>query len=123
MLVRESLQQQLNVTVMEVMSAPGVMEGRPVEICDESLALLSALEAIFLHGLKDSLLNRVTEVLSGPDYDAMPQPSFWGPLLVFSHRGIIDQIQSLSQVHSRIFFISVLRYDIIFYKQAILLYF
>ncbi len=99
MLVRESLQQQLNVTVMEVMSAPGVMEGRPVEICDESLALLSAIEALFLHGLKDSLLNRVTEVLSGPDYDAMPQPSFWGPLLVFSHRGIIDQIQSLSQVN------------------------
>ena len=100
-LVRESLQQQLNTTVIEMQSAPGVLEGAPVEICDEALSLCSALEAVFLHGLKDSLLNRVTEALSGPDYDAMPQPSFWGPLLVFSHRGIIDQIQSLSQVSSR----------------------
>lgn len=98
MLVRESLQQQLNTTVMEMQSAPGALEGRPVEVCDEAMAMCAALEAIFLHGLKDSLLNRMTEALSGPDYDAMPQPSFWGPLLVFSHRGIIDQIQSLSQV-------------------------
>lgn len=98
MLVRESLQQQLMTAVLEMQSAPGVMEGKSVEICDEALALCSTIEAVFLHGLKDSLLNRVTEAISGPDYDAMPQPSFWGPLLVFSHRQIIDQILSLSQV-------------------------
>lgn len=45
---------------------------------------------------------RVTEVLSGPDVDAMPQPSFWGPLLIFSHRQIIDQIQSLQQVTTEV---------------------
>ncbi|KAJ8682955.1 hypothetical protein QAD02_018747 [Eretmocerus hayati] len=102
MLIRESLQQQLMATVIEMQSAPGVLEGTAVQVCDETLAMCSALEAIFLHGLKDSLLNRVTEALSGPDYDAMPQPSFWGPLLVFSHRGIIDQIQSLSQLSTEV---------------------
>ena len=83
-------------------SAPGVEENDTVGNCDESMTLCSVLEAIFLHGLKDSLLNRVTEVLSGPDFNAVPQPSFWGPLLVFSHRQIIDQIQTLSQLTTEV---------------------
>ncbi|XP_014611573.1 PREDICTED: pleckstrin homology domain-containing family M member 1 [Polistes canadensis] len=101
-LVRESLQKQLNTSVMEMQSAPGVVEEGPVGNCEEAMTLCSVLEAIFLHGLKDSLLNRVTEVLSGPDFEAMPQPSFWGPLLVFSHRQIIDQIQALTQVSTEV---------------------
>lgn len=68
------------------------------------MTLCASIEAIFLHGLKDSLLNRVTEALSGPDFDAIPQPSFWGPLLVFSHRGIIDQIQGFSQLNTEVIF-------------------
>ncbi|XP_012282171.1 protein RUBCNL-like isoform X2 [Orussus abietinus] len=101
-LVRESLQKLLNTSIMEVLGAPGVTEEQSVGNCDEAMTLCSVLEAIFLHGLKDSLLNRVTEVLSGPDFDAMPQPSFWGPLLVFSHRQIIDQIQKLIQVKTEV---------------------
>lgn len=87
---------------MEMQSAPRVADDGVVSNCEESMTLCSVLEAIFLHGLKDSLLNRVTEALSGPDFDAMPQPSFWGPLLVFSHRQIIDQIQALSQVTTEV---------------------
>ncbi|EFN80559.1 pleckstrin homology domain-containing family M member 1 [Harpegnathos saltator] len=102
LLVRDSLQKQLNTNVMEMQSAPGAADDGVVGNCDESMSLCSVLEAIFLHGLKDSLLNRVTEALSGPDFDAMPQPSFWGPLLVFSHRQIIDQIQTLSQVTTEV---------------------
>ncbi|XP_012529958.1 pleckstrin homology domain-containing family M member 1 [Monomorium pharaonis] len=102
LLVRDSLQKQLNTSVMEMQSAPGVADDGVVGNCDETMTLCSILEAIFLHGLKDSLLNRVTEALSGPDFDAMPQPSFWGPLLVFSHRQIIDQIQALSQVTTEV---------------------
>ncbi|XP_029167573.1 pleckstrin homology domain-containing family M member 1 [Nylanderia fulva] len=102
LLVRDSLQKQLNTSVMEMQSAPGVADDGVVGNCDETMTLCSVLEAIFLHGLKDSLLNRVTEALSGPDFDAMPQPSFWGPLLVFSHRQIIDQIQALTQVTTEV---------------------
>ncbi|XP_011875858.1 PREDICTED: pleckstrin homology domain-containing family M member 1 [Vollenhovia emeryi] len=102
LLVRDSLQKQLNTSVMEMQSAPGAVDDGVVGNCDEAMTLCSILEGIFLHGLKDSLLNRVTEALSGPDFDAMPQPSFWGPLLVFSHRQIIDQIQALSQVTTEV---------------------
>lgn len=98
LIVKQSLQKQLNTCVMEMQRAPGAEADGTVGNYDKSMTLCSVLEAIFLHGLKDSLLNRVTEVLSGPDIDAVPQPSFWGPLLVFSHRQIIDQIQTLSQL-------------------------
>ncbi|XP_008553637.1 pleckstrin homology domain-containing family M member 1 [Microplitis demolitor] len=100
-LVKESLRKQLNATVMELQGVEGISEGT-VGNCEETMALCSVLEAIFLHGLKDSLLNRVTEVLSGPDFDAMPQPSFWGPLLVFSHREMIDQILNLQQITTEV---------------------
>ncbi|XP_076376091.1 pleckstrin homology and RUN domain containing M1 [Megalopta genalis] len=100
-LVKQSLQKQLNVSVMELEGAPGAEDGT-IGNCEEIMTLCSVLEAIFLHGLKNSLLNRVTEVLSGPDLDAMPQPSFWGPLLVFSHRQIIDQIQGFSQINTEV---------------------
>ncbi|XP_076641669.1 pleckstrin homology and RUN domain containing M1 isoform X2 [Halictus rubicundus] len=100
-MVKQSLQKQLNVSVMEIEGAPGA-ENCTIGNCEESMTLCSVLEAIFLHGLKNSLLNRVTEVLSGPDLDTMPQPSFWGPLLVFSHRQIIDQIQTFSQINTEV---------------------
>ncbi|XP_077279331.1 pleckstrin homology and RUN domain containing M1 [Temnothorax americanus] len=102
LLVRDSLQKRLNASVAEMQSAPGVADDDVVGNCDETTTLCSVLEAIFLHGLKNSLLNRVTEALSGPDLDAVPQPSFWGPLLVFSHRQIIDRIQALSQVTTEV---------------------
>ncbi|XP_046746095.1 uncharacterized protein LOC124411180 [Diprion similis] len=101
-LIKESLQQQLNASVIEIQ---GVVEGQEkpqVENCEEANMLCFVIEALFLHGLKDTLLNRVTEALSGPDFDAMPQPSFWGPLLVLSHRQIIDQIQGLTQITTEV---------------------
>ncbi|XP_043264284.1 pleckstrin homology domain-containing family M member 1 [Colletes gigas] len=101
-LIKQSLQKQLITSVMEVEIASRAEEGGAVGNCEESITLCSVLEAVFLHGLKDSLLNRVTEVLSDPDIDAMPQPSFWGPLLVYSHRQIIDQIQASSQLTTEV---------------------
>lgn len=101
-LIRESLQRQLNESVVEVQGLIDGAENFPLGNCEEANTLCSILEALFLHGLKDSLLNQVTEALSGPDLHAMPQPSFWGPLLVFSHRQIIDQIQNLSQITTEV---------------------
>jgi hypothetical protein len=101
-LIRDSLQMHLNTSIVEIQSADEPGNDGVISNCDEATSLCAVLEAIFLHGLKDSLLNRVTQALSGPDFDAMPQPSFWGPLLVFSHRQIIKQIQSLSQITTEV---------------------
>lgn len=101
-LIKESLQRQLNDSVIEIQGLSELAYRGPVGNCEEANTLCSVIEALFLHGLKDSLLNQVTEALSGPDLHAMPQPSFWGPLLVFSHRQIIDQIQNLTQITTEV---------------------
>ncbi|XP_049804747.1 run domain Beclin-1-interacting and cysteine-rich domain-containing protein isoform X1 [Schistocerca nitens] len=64
---------------------------------DTTNSLCTVLEAIFIHGLKDTFLNRVSQAI-GADPDQRPEPTFWGPLLVFSHREIIDQVNSLNLV-------------------------
>ncbi|RLU24465.1 hypothetical protein DMN91_002554 [Ooceraea biroi] len=101
-LIKDSLKTHLSTSVVEMQSAHELGSDHVVSNCDEATSLCAVLEAVFLHGLKDSLLNRVTQALSGPDYDSMPQPSFWGPLLVFSHRQLIKQIQSLSQITTEV---------------------
>ncbi|XP_023955044.2 uncharacterized protein LOC112058433 [Bicyclus anynana] len=66
---------------------------------DSTNTLCMALEAVFLHGLKDTFLRKAKNVISGdPDY--RPQSSFWPLILVLSHRQNIDQISSLPQINT-----------------------
>lgn len=68
---------------------------------DSTNTLCMALEAVFLHGLKDTLLRKAKNVLAG-DSDVQPQPNFWPLVLVLSHRQNIDQISSLPQISTEI---------------------
>lgn len=68
---------------------------------DSTNTLCMALEAVFLHGLKDTFLRKAKNVLSG-DPDHRPQPNFWPLILVLSHRQNIDQISSLPQINTEI---------------------
>ncbi|EDV37112.1 uncharacterized protein Dana_GF13287 [Drosophila ananassae] len=68
-------------------------------LCEQTSSLCTTLEALFLHGLKDSFLSATFNVLAG-DVERRPDPSFWSPCLVFMHKQVIEQIQSLSQITS-----------------------
>lgn len=68
---------------------------------DSTNTLCVALEAVLLHGLKDTFLKKAKNVLSG-DPDQRPQPNFWPLVLVLSHRQNIDQISSLPQINTEI---------------------
>lgn len=68
---------------------------------DSTNTLCMALEAIFLHGLRDTLFKKARNVLSA-DPDLRPQPNFWPLVLVLSHRQNIDQISSLLQINTEI---------------------
>ncbi|XP_043231760.1 uncharacterized protein LOC122386540 [Amphibalanus amphitrite] len=61
--------------------------------------LCRALEALFIHGLRDSFLERVTSAISDT---RPPEPNFWPPLLVVSHSDVIEQIGALSQIRTDI---------------------
>ncbi|XP_059049163.1 uncharacterized protein LOC131844323 [Achroia grisella] len=68
---------------------------------DSTNTLCSALEAVFLHGLKDTFFRKAKNALSG-DSDQRPEPNFWPLVLVLSHRQNIDQISSLPQINTEI---------------------
>ncbi|XP_075984351.1 uncharacterized protein LOC142982006 [Anticarsia gemmatalis] len=68
---------------------------------DSTNTLCMALEAVFLHGLKDTFLKKAKNALTG-DSDNQPQPNFWPLILVLSHRQNIDQISSLPQINTEI---------------------
>lgn len=62
-----------------------------LELCEATSTLCTTLEAIFLHGLKDSLLWNTINVIAG-DEERRPEPSFWAPLLIFMHKQVIEQV-------------------------------
>jgi pleckstrin homology domain-containing family M member 1 len=68
---------------------------------DSTNTLCMALEAVFLHGLKDTFLRKAKNALS-VDSDQRPQPNYWPLILVLSHRQNIDQISSLPQINTEI---------------------
>jgi hypothetical protein len=87
--VKESLITQLSSSIKEVQ-----LEMAQDNVCtDITASLCTVLEAIFIHGLKDTFMNRVSQAI-GVDPDQRPEPSCWGPLLIFSHREIIDQVRT-----------------------------
>ncbi|CAL8139422.1 unnamed protein product [Orchesella dallaii] len=86
-------------------------------------SFLWVLEAVFIHGLSNSFLRSAASSASSPfsslmksslfssarggssggggsDSQAVPNPSFWEFVLVFLHRDIIDQINSLHLIHT-----------------------
>lgn len=56
-------------------------------------SLVTAVEALFVHGLKDAFLGRRRG--SGGN----PEPNFWTFLLVFSHRDTIARLEKLTAIH------------------------
>lgn len=89
-LIKKSITTNLSNSVKAIQYC-GVGDNTPKEdFTEASNTLCIAIEAIFLHGLKDSLARRFKRALA--DVDERPEPSFWAPILIISHRQIIDQV-------------------------------
>lgn len=65
-----------------------------LELCESTSSLSTTLEAIFLHGLKDSFLWQTLNIIAG-DVERRPEPSFWSPLMVFMHKEVIEQVSKI----------------------------
>ncbi|XP_030375731.1 pleckstrin homology domain-containing family M member 1 [Scaptodrosophila lebanonensis] len=99
--VKEALINTLNENAREIEFEVKQKGLECVELCEQTSGLCTTLEAIFLHGLKDSFLWATISVIAG-DVERRPEPSFWAPVMVFMHKQVIEQIQSLSQITSEI---------------------
>lgn len=62
-----------------------------LELCESTNSLCTTIEAIFLHGLKDSFLRQTINVIAG-EIDRRPEPNFWPPLMIFTHKQTIEQV-------------------------------
>ncbi|XP_054280417.1 pleckstrin homology domain-containing family M member 1 [Macrosteles quadrilineatus] len=92
-LLKESLQNQLVACVKDI-QLDHAHSGKFQNSNEAAEAFCTVLEAIFLHGIKESLVDKM--VLAMGDPDTRPEPNFWPFLLVFSHRELIDQITGLN---------------------------
>lgn len=76
-----------------------------LDLCDHTQSLCATIEAIFLHGLKDSFLWQTINILAGGvdrTPNRRPSPTFWAPLLIFSHKYAIEQIHGMSQIQTEV---------------------
>lgn len=80
--VQRQYQQQQHAAVAEA-----VVEGNS----DAAHTLCCVVEALFIHRLRDSFIDKVSSVLSG-DVVRQPSPNFWPFLLGFSHRHSIEYV-------------------------------
>lgn len=76
----------------------------PIPSNELSGRLLNVLEALFVHGLKDTFLGRLSARFqdSSSASPRLPDPSFWTFCLVFSHRAVIGQLEAQSQLASEV---------------------
>ena len=67
---------------------------RPIETSEQTHTLVTAIEAIFIHGLK----GQASRAIKATNHKQLPEPNFWTFVLVFSHKDTIHQIEKLSAV-------------------------
>eukprot|EP00096_Caligus_rogercresseyi_P009413 TRINITY_DN3197_c0_g1_i2.p1 TRINITY_DN3197_c0_g1~~TRINITY_DN3197_c0_g1_i2.p1 ORF type:complete len:759 (+),score=252.56 TRINITY_DN3197_c0_g1_i2:190-2466(+) len=101
--IKARIKERLSEAIKAIQSEHGSKHEDIIPSNRLSTTILSAIEAIFIHGLKDSLFGKLSLAL-GPleRSNASPEPCFWLYLLIFSHREEIDKVNSLSQISSDI---------------------
>jgi len=100
--VKRKLLSALQESVSELQYQQKSDRSTPVTSGDISTRLVAVLEAIFVHGLKETFLGRLTSRLQDTASPRMPEPSFWTFCLVFSHRAVIGQVEGLGQVTTEV---------------------
>ena len=93
-LVKTAMTGHLGEAVREVQRRQAADTGTDAAIESNSEAthtFCCVVEALFIHRLRDSFIDKVSSVFSG-DVIRQPSPNFWPLLLAFSHRNSIDFI-------------------------------
>lgn len=91
-LIKNAITTQLSNGIKEVQlfGMDENLSGDSMDMSEAESNICTVIEAMFLHGLKDSFSHRFKRAIT--DVDVKPEPSFWAPLLVISHKQTIDQV-------------------------------
>ncbi|XP_071110181.1 pleckstrin homology domain-containing family M member 1-like isoform X2 [Haliotis cracherodii] len=76
----------------------------PIYSDDEANSLCNILEAVFLHGLKDSVASKLVSYMnfSTPAADSAVTVNFWNFVVKFTHKDVISQLKKLPQISTDI---------------------
>ena len=89
-----------SVSEIQYQYRPGAISSIPSN--EITARLCTSLEAVFVHGLKETFLGKLTSRFSASDGGVgspkMPEPSFYTFALVFRHKEVISQIDEMSQI-------------------------
>lgn len=97
--IKRALTKQLSRYVRDLqqelvgISADGVVTGG-----ENASNVCFCLEAIFLHGLKDTFAKKMSSMFGTAGQDRIPTPDFWAFVMVYTHRDVLAQITRLNQV-------------------------
>lgn len=86
---------ELNNYIKEIQLYPPRSVGKQTTN-EVTIALCTTLEALFLHGLKETILSKVSAMAS--DIINKPECNFWSVALIFSHQEIISNINRLKLI-------------------------
>ncbi|BES97911.1 DUF4206 [Nesidiocoris tenuis] len=96
-MVKDNLTKELNMAVKNVQLNKQLQENDCFLTSDEaSRGLVTVLEAIFIHGVRESFAEKLSSAFGDPD--RRPTPEFWSPMMIFTHGDTINQVSSLSQI-------------------------
>ncbi|KAH8041940.1 hypothetical protein HPB51_019681 [Rhipicephalus microplus] len=97
--VKRSLTKQLAGCVRDLQQE--LVNAEPVITGGESVSRVCfCLEAIFIHGLKDNIVKKMSSVFGNSE--RLPTPDFWPVAMVYSHKDVLAQIAGLNQISTDI---------------------
>ncbi|XP_073972423.1 pleckstrin homology and RUN domain containing M1 isoform X2 [Rhodnius prolixus] len=95
-IIKETITTQLMTSVKEVQLEKKLDNDCYTTSVEASNSLCTVLEAMFIHGIKETIVDRMSSIIGNPDQ--RPSPEFWSPVMIFTHRDIINQINKMSQI-------------------------
>ncbi|XP_026291645.1 uncharacterized protein LOC113216125 isoform X2 [Frankliniella occidentalis] len=95
--LKNSLVSKLSSSVKDLQVEQADPDSKDENSMEALSSLCTALEAIFIHGLKESFIQRLSMM---SEIDVRPDPNFWGPLLEVSHRDVIDEVLKLNLIQT-----------------------
>ncbi|XP_077516738.1 pleckstrin homology domain-containing family M member 1-like [Amblyomma americanum] len=99
--IKRTLTKQLASCVRDLQQE--LVNAEPVVTGGEAVSRVCfCLEAIFIHGLKDNIVKKMSSVFSNSGSDRSPTPDFWPVAMVYSHKDVLAQIGALNQISTDI---------------------
>ncbi|XP_077984028.1 pleckstrin homology domain-containing family M member 1-like isoform X2 [Glandiceps talaboti] len=99
--VKKNLSKELS-RVIKKIQQHHISSDSAVRSGDSANAVCNIIEAIFLHGLRDSFSNKLSSYFSSASTARTSTPNFWQFLVSFTHKDVVKQLNHLAHITTEI---------------------